>query len=61
MNAKCVVLDYQNGKIHVIDIDNTQDSEEIEKLLSEHYGFKLSEIEWMVTRKLIIEFQSPFF
>lgn len=60
MYAKCVVLDYNEGKIHVIDVDNTQDSEEIEKLLTEQYEFKLSEIEWMVIKKLIIEFQSPF-
>ena len=59
MNTKCVVLDYHDGKIHVIEVVNTQDSKEIEKLLTEHYGFKLSEIEWMVTRRLIIEFQSP--
>ena len=58
MNAKCVVLDYLDGKIHIINVDETLDSEEIEKLLSEQYEFKLSEIEWMVTRKLIIEFQS---
>jgi hypothetical protein len=56
MYAKCVVLDYNEGKIHVIDVDNTQDSEEIEKLLTEQYEFKLSEIEWMVIKKLIIEF-----
>ena len=59
MNAKCVVLDYHDGKIHVIDIVDTQDSEEIEEFLIEHYEFKLSEIDWMVTRKLTIEFGSP--
>ncbi len=59
MNARCVVLDYNEGKIHIIDVDNTQDNEDIEELLIEHYEFKLSEIDWMVTRKLTIEFGSP--
>jgi len=59
MNARCVVLDYNEGKIHIIDIDNTQDNEDIEELLIKHYEFKLSEIDWMATRKLTIEFGSP--
>ena len=56
MNPKCVVLDYHEGKVHIIDVDRMQDSEDIEELLTEHYGFKLSEIEWMVTNRLTIDF-----
>jgi len=49
-------LDYQNGKIHIIDIDRMQDSEDIEQLLTEYFGSKLSEIDWMVTTSLKIDF-----
>ena len=56
MNAKCIILDYHNGMIRIIDIDNMIDSEEIERLLTEQYEFELSEIDWMLTRNLIIEF-----
>jgi len=56
MIPKCVVLDYQNGKIQIIDVDRMQDSEDIEQLLTEDFGFKLSEIDWMVTTSLKIDF-----
>lgn len=46
MAPKCVVLDYQNGKIQIIDVDRMQDSEDIEHLLTEYFGFKLSEIDF---------------
>ena len=45
MIPKCVVLDYREGKIHIIDVDMMQDFEDIKQLLTEDFGFKLSEIE----------------
>ena len=56
MISKCVVLDYQEGKIHIIDVDMMQDFEDIKQLLTEDYGFKLSEIDWMVSSSLKIDF-----
>ena len=56
MIPKCVVLDYQNGKIQIIDVDRMQDSEDVEQLLTEDFGFKLSEIDWMGTTSLKIDF-----
>ena len=56
MIPKCVVLDYREGKIHIIDVDMMQDFEDIKQLLTEDFGFQLSEIAWMVTTRLKIDF-----
>ena len=56
MISKCVVLDYRKGKIHIIDVDMMQDFEDIKQLLTEDYGFKLSDIDWMVATSLKIDF-----
>ena len=56
MIPKCVVLDYREGKIHIIDVDMMQDFEDIKQLLTEDFGFKLSEIDWMVSTILNFDF-----
>jgi hypothetical protein len=47
---RCIRL--SERKIQIIDVDRMQDSEDVEQLLTEDFGFKLSEIDWMVTESL---------
>jgi hypothetical protein len=42
---KCIVSDYLNGKIKIINIDNSQ-TEEIEEILTERVEYSLENIEW---------------
>ena len=56
MIPKCAVLDYREGKIHIIDVDMMQHFEDIEQLPTEDFGFKLSEIDWMLSTILKIDF-----
>jgi hypothetical protein len=44
---KCVVSDYLNGEIKIINIDNSQ-TDEIEEILTERFEYSLENIEWIL-------------
>jgi hypothetical protein len=44
---KCVVSDYLNGEIKIINVDNSQ-ADEIEEILTERYEYSLENIEWIL-------------
>jgi hypothetical protein len=44
---KCVVSDYLNGEINIINIDNSQ-TDEVEEILTDRFEYSLENIEWIL-------------
>lgn len=54
---RCIILDYEEGVVRVIDIKDNLQIEDVEKILVERYDYSLNSIEYMVVKdlKLIID------
>lgn len=50
---KCIILDFEKGRVDIIQIDKTQ-IDEIETILTENYGYNLNSIEYMTKEELNI-------
>jgi hypothetical protein len=44
---KCVVSDYVNGEVRILEVDKTQ-CHEVEEILTENYEYSLDNIEWIL-------------
>jgi hypothetical protein len=44
---KCVVSDYLNGEINIINIDNSK-TDEVEEILTDNFEYSLENIEWIL-------------
>jgi len=54
---KCIVSDYLNGEINIINIDNSQ-TDEIEEILTDRFEYSLENIEWILIDDNKIKFAS---
>lgn len=52
---KCVVSDFLNGEINIINVDNSQ-ADEIEEILTDRFEYSLENIEWILVEDDKIKF-----
>ncbi len=49
---KVIILDFASGFTHIYTVSKEWDEDEIEKFITEHENFSLSDIEYMICEEL---------